>query len=87
MVNYRYLGNQLTQLISQPHGWLTQNEFKEVSDFTDAGEYGVALETLCGIIAEENKKITLEQYQKISELGRLMGIEDDTWLQLKPLID
>jgi plasmid maintenance system antidote protein VapI len=83
---YKYLDSQLRNLILAPGEWLTQDEFKEVSDFIDVGEYGVAFETLCSLLVEENKGITQEKYQKIAELGKVMGIEEDTWLQLKPLI-
>lgn len=86
MVNYEYLDDQLKWLVSSPPKWLTLDEFKEVHDFIDVGEYGVALETLCGIVVEEKKRIHREKYQKISELGQMMGIEEDTWLQLKPLV-
>jgi hypothetical protein len=86
MADYNYLDSQLKLLISSPSGWLTQDELKEVGDFIEAGEYGVALETLCSILTEELKEVPQEKYQQIMELGQAMGIEEENWLQLRSLV-
>ncbi|MCI5189800.1 MAG: hypothetical protein D3905_08370 [Candidatus Electrothrix sp. AS4_5] len=61
----------------------TELEIKEVLEFVDVGEYGTALETLCFIIAEENKKITKELYDQIKYLGISMRMESEIWESIR----
>jgi hypothetical protein len=51
---------------------LSASRIKEVSDFVDVGEYGVALETAFFIIDEEKKPISIEARDLIDNIGRMM---------------
>jgi hypothetical protein len=55
---------------------LSENESTEVRNFVGAHEYGIALETLCGILLEEGKHITREQYDSVQAMsGRLTSVD------------
>jgi hypothetical protein len=77
------LFNKLLQLL---FAIFTESEMKEVQEFIDVGEYGVALETLCFIIDEENKVITNRVYDLIAELGTSMDMGTESWEFVKPRI-
>lgn len=64
----------------------TTSEAEEVSHFVNHGEYGVALETLCAIIEEENKGISSELYRHIQELGKRMELDPETWDRVKSYV-
>ena len=66
---------------------LTTAESAEVQMFLDVGEYGVALETLCGIIVEEDKTIPWEAYERMSRLFDKMDLELDLLEQVKKHVD
>jgi len=57
----------------------SKSEIEEVKSFIDVGEYGIAFETLCFIIDEENKTITKEAFALIETLGTSMMLESDAW--------
>ncbi|TAJ39442.1 MAG: MafI family immunity protein [Reyranella sp.] len=75
--DYRKLEEDLTQLLAAMTS-LAPSEVSEVREFLAAGEYGVAFETLCGIIKEESKPVPKDVRRKIRELAERMKI-DPTW--------
>lgn len=64
--------SSLTLLLSQLSSALSRSEAQEVRDFIDVGEYGLALETLVDIVAEEEKSISAEALRLIIELADSM---------------
>ena len=48
-----------------------------------AGEWNLALETLCGILIEEEIPINLKGYELLQELGSILNMERETWEMLK----
>jgi hypothetical protein len=55
-------------------------ERQEVAEFLDATEYGMALETISGILVEENKPIDVEVLHEIDELSRAMKLRDEGFM-------
>ena len=66
---------------------LTTAESAEVQMFLNVGEYGVALETLCGIIVEGDKTIPREAYERMSRLFDTMNLEPDLLEHVKKHVD
>jgi len=63
-------------LISSSHGTLTENERREVLEFIEAREFILALETLCGFLVDQNRRVSPELYFRIHSLGeRLDGVD------------
>lgn len=73
--NYKYIEGLLLRLIGMLAGVCTDSEVNEVRYFVDAGEYGVALETLVDIVNEEDKQISSESLNLICELAREMQFD------------
>jgi hypothetical protein len=72
--HFASLEKGLNGILESLEGDLSPAEQKEVQDFVDAGEYGVALETLVAIFAEENKKIGRVLERQIQELAAAMRL-------------
>lgn len=77
MTTYDY--HSIENLLLRLHGLLleifTDSEKGEVQDFIDAGEYGLALETLVDIVIEENKQIRREYFALVCELADAMQLD------------
>lgn len=63
-------------LIHSLEGTFSLAEIIEVRSFLDYCEYGVALESLTGIIVEENKVIANNIFDAIEKLSSLMDIDN-----------
>ncbi len=63
-------------LISSSHGTLTENERREILEFVEAQEFILALETLCGFLVDQNRRVSRDLYFRIHSLGeRLDGVD------------
>jgi hypothetical protein len=84
--DYQRLERDLLDLFDSLHGTLTESESEEVRHFVEHGEYGVALETLSGIIDAEGKRISFEAFEQIHGLGERMEMEPEVWECLRGFI-
>lgn len=65
-------------LIRSSHGTLSENERRELIEFIEAQEFNLALETLCGFLLDQNRRVSPEFYFRIHSLGqRLDGVDPD----------
>ena len=63
-------------LIRSSHGSLSENERRELLEFIEAQEFNLALETLCGFLVDENRRVSLELFMRIHSLcERLDGVD------------
>jgi hypothetical protein len=81
--DHKQLERDLLAILDSIHETLTESESEEVRHFVEHGEYGVALETLSGIIEEEGKRISFEAYEQIHGLGERMEMEPEVWERLR----
>ena len=66
-------------LVRNLHGTLAPSEASEVLEFVDAQELGLAVQALCGILLDGNKRVSPELYRRIHSLVRQIdGV--DTYL-------
>ena len=84
--DYQRLERDLLDLFDSLHGTLTESESEEVRHFVAHGKYGVALETLSGIVGAEGKRISSEAYEQIHGLGERMEMEPKVWECLRGFI-
>jgi hypothetical protein len=77
MHNYTLLETKLNALLASLREDFTPAEMSEVREFIDAGEYGLALETICGIIAEEQKRVAGQHLEDAREVRDLMQFDSD----------
>lgn len=73
--------NLLLKLMASVEQAFNREELKEVQDFIDAGEYGLALETFTDIVVEENKKIAKADLDLIEDLAVTMAMDQETFHQ------
>ncbi len=73
--------NMLSRLLDSAEHVFNQEELKEVQDFIDAGEYGLALETFSDIVVEENKKIARADLDLIKSLAAIMAMDQEAFHQ------
>ena len=57
-------------LVRSLHGTLTAGEASEVLELIDGMELGLAVQALCGILLDGNKRVTPETYTRIHSLVR-----------------
>ena len=63
-------------LIRSSSGALSDNECRELLEFIEAEEFNLALETLCGFLVDQNRRVPPELYFRIHSLGeRLDGVD------------
>lgn len=73
--DYQSIENLLLRLLDLLLEIFTDSEKNEVQDFIDAGEYGLALETLVDIVIEENKQIPGGSMSLVCELADVMQLD------------
>lgn len=79
--NYDAIEKRFEQLLSVMASSCTDTELKEVRDFLEVSEYGLALETFIDIVKEESKRISIAACSAVEELAALMGASDEVDLE------
>ena len=80
-VDFEKVENLLLNLLASVDQTFNQEELKEVQDFIDANEFGLALETFSDIVVEENKKIARVDLDLIKELTSAMDMDREAFHQ------
>jgi hypothetical protein len=63
-------------LILHSRGALSDSELREVQEFIEGRDFTLALETLCGFLVDQNRRVSPELYLRIHSLcERLEGVE------------
>ncbi len=63
-------------LILNSRGTLSDNELREIQEFIEGRDFNLALETLCGFLVDQNRRVTPDLYVRIHSLGeRLDGVD------------
>jgi len=69
----------IRRVLEQAAPVLSEHERDEVRMFLDAGEYGVALETLCDLLREQGKRLPSDLAQRVRAIGIDMGMDASTF--------
>ena len=75
------LEDELRQLVRGIASF-TPAERAEVEQFLGAGEYGVAFETICGVVKEEGRPVPDGLRPVIRQLAQRMEIDPDWWSEI-----
>jgi hypothetical protein len=73
--HFRLIDSMLSELLISLTPVFSPAEQAEVQQFADASEYGLALETLCGILTEEHKVVDARVKEQVRKLQALMGLD------------
>jgi hypothetical protein len=74
------VGTRIASLLGDLGGSMTDAERAEVDRFLDAGEYGLALDTLSWILVEEQKPIGHGTLREIESLARVMELREERFM-------
>lgn len=81
--HYQALERDLLGVLADVGSTLTPAESKEVQLYLDAGEYNLALETICAVLKRNQTSISASTYVSLEDLGTRMDAEPDVWKGLK----
>jgi hypothetical protein len=80
---YQRLEDAIDGILAELAGVLSSPELAEVREYNGHGEYGVAFEGLCAIIAEGGYTVEQSVYDKIVGVGLTMGTDSRYWSRIK----
>lgn len=58
---------------------LPDNDIRDIDEYINHNERGLAFEVLCSSIQQYGLKVSDDQYQKLCELGEKMEMDNDLW--------
>lgn len=58
---------------------LPNNDIRDIDEYIDHNELGLAFEVLCSSIQQYGLKVSDNLYQKPCELGEKMEMDNDLW--------
>lgn len=73
------ISSELEQLLASLGADLPHQDRDNVASFVQAGEFGVALETLCTQLYEYDVKPPADEFARIAALGRRMNLDPSVW--------
>ena len=79
---YETLAKDLLSVMADVSSLLEPVEVEEVQMYLDAGEFGLAFETLCAVLKRKQKPVSAATYVAISDLGERMDMEPSYWTVL-----
>jgi hypothetical protein len=80
---FRLLEADLESILAELRGVLTATEEAAVREFIDAGEYGLAFETLCFVMHDASYVMPRTAYPKFLDLAKRMDIKQSYWEPIK----
>jgi len=81
--NSTKITNKLNEALSQAKDVLSENQINDIEMYIKAGEWGLALETLCDFLYEDDLPISLKAYNLLQEVGLILEIDRQNWEILK----
>ncbi|PSB44568.1 hypothetical protein C7B67_22510 [filamentous cyanobacterium Phorm 6] len=83
MFDYKVVESKLNEVINIVKLQLSDTQIEFLVSDIQAGEWNLALETLCDILIEEEISIDLKGYELLQEVGDMLNMERETWEMLK----
>ena len=83
MFDYKIVVKKLNEVLAQLKEVFSDAQIEFLQSYINAGEWNLALETLCDILIEEEIPIDLKAYELLQEVGNILNMERETWEMLK----
>ena len=83
MFDYKLVESKLNEVINIVKPQLSETQIEFLVSDIQAGEWNLALETLCDILIEEEIPIDLKGYELLQDVGNILNMERETWEMLK----
>ncbi|MCC3488515.1 MULTISPECIES: MafI family immunity protein [unclassified Microcoleus] len=74
---------KLNEVLTQLKEVFSDDQIEFLQSYINAGEWNLALETLCDILIEEEIPIDSRGYELLQEVGNTLNMEKETWEMLK----
>jgi len=87
MFDYKLVENKLNEVINIVKLQLSETQVEFLVSDIHAGEWNLALKTLCDLLIEEEIPINLKGYELLQEVGNIFNMERETWEMLKVLVN
>ncbi|MCU0542794.1 MAG: MafI family immunity protein [Oscillatoriaceae cyanobacterium Prado104] len=73
----------LNEVLAQLKESISDTQVEFLQSYINAGEWNLALETLCDLLIEEEIPINSRGYELLQEVGNVLNVEGETWEMLK----
>lgn len=67
-------------------GQFPQKDKKDVKEFIEHDEWGIALETICSVILDEKILIHKQIYKRIIDVGNEMEMDSSLWESIAKML-
>ncbi|WP_341735839.1 MafI family immunity protein [Microcoleus sp. CAWBG640] len=74
---------KLNEVLAQLKEVFSDAQTEFLQSYINAGEWNLALETLCDLLIEDEISIDLKAYELLQEVGNILNMERETWEMLK----
>lgn len=79
MSNTNRIEEQLGTVLSLISNVLSEAQRDDIQMYIRAGEWGLALETICDFLYEDNLPLSAHTYSLIQEIGTMLHLNSNTW--------
>lgn len=83
MFDYKIVENKLNQALALVSDILSDNKTEFIQSYIKAGEWNLAVETLCDLLIEDELPVNLKAYTLLEEAGIALKMDRRTWELLK----
>ncbi|MBD2546824.1 MafI family immunity protein [Planktothricoides raciborskii] len=87
MFDYKIVENKLNQALALVNDILSDNQTESIQSYIKAGEWNLAVETLCDILISDELPVNLKTYNLLEEAGVVLNMDRETWELLKVQIN
>jgi hypothetical protein len=77
--DWDHISSELEELLANPGAGLPHHDRENVAGFIQAGEFGVAFETLCTQMYEYDVALLPSDLVRIAVLGRQLALDPSVW--------
>jgi hypothetical protein len=86
MSDYKLIKSKLNEVILLTNEVMQETQIEFVRSYIDAGEWRLAIETLCDILYEDELSISATAYRLIQEISSSIDLKNSVWEILKPQV-
>ena len=86
MSDYKLIKSKLNEVILLTREVMQETQIEFICSYINAGEWRLAVETLCDILYEDELPISAAAYRLIQEISSSIDIKNSVWEILKPQV-
>jgi hypothetical protein len=86
MSDHKLIKSKLNEVILLTNEVMQETQIEFIRSCIDAGEWGLAVETLCDILYEDELPISATAYRLIQEISSSIDLKNSVWEILRPQV-